>query len=570
MCHILLQSVSVIISIAVSFATVHFPNGTEFPVEQQTKTTTTMLNSTNTSYASRHGTYGVPLPDSSSIKFQNDGSDSSNTIRDDLIEKFIARGMLQFALQMNFALSSDDYVGRGNDENLIFSPISIASALALVMLGAAGKTYTELSSVLGLVSGEDLSISADELHYYFGKLVKRIDIRHTSSNSTYAALANGIFVQEGYPIKPQFEKVSKEMYDGEVKNLDFISHSKEAKDVINRWVENKTFGRIDQILQYPPSPTSKVIIASALYFNGAWEYPFLSETTSWKPFFVDGRGRNDSKEIIQVIMMTNIAEYLYYYDPILGCQVVGLPYKGRTYSMYLILPDEPGQQALKSLQHKLTVNKMQKLMDSTTERSVILALPRMQLDTIIYLKKALKVLGVHTLFDPYHADLSELSDQRVAELTDRIGNGNTSQEQSSEIPSTTNEYSEHTTMTEANNEDTTQTDDNARQYATEPEVVNFRTFKSSKTSPSNKDHYRNNGPGIFAENVVHKVTIDITETGTEAAAATVVSITRDGLRKLVRFERPFLFILRHEATGSVLFWGTVTRPTPNQPAFSGK
>jgi serine protease inhibitor len=48
-----------------------------------------------------------------------------------------------------------------------------------------------------------------------------------------------------------------------------------------RWVENKTYGHIPNILEYPPSPSTKVMIASALYFNGAWKYPFIQEQTAW-------------------------------------------------------------------------------------------------------------------------------------------------------------------------------------------------------------------------------------------------------------------------------------------------
>jgi serine protease inhibitor len=46
-------------------------------------------------------------------------------------------------------------------------------------------------------------------------------------------------------------------------------------------------------------------------------------------------------------MMVNGGDFPYYSDPVLGCQVVGLPYKDRSATMYLVLPDEPGYHALK-------------------------------------------------------------------------------------------------------------------------------------------------------------------------------------------------------------------------------
>lgn len=70
------------------------------------------------------------------------------------------------------------------------------------------------------------------------------------------------------------------------------------------------------------------------------------------------------------------------------------------------------------------------------------------------------------------------------------------------------------------------------------------------------------GEGLYASEVIHKVEIDITETGTTASAASAISITRDGSSPVVRVEKPFLFFIQHRQTGVILFWGSVIRPTP--------
>lgn len=66
--------------------------------------------------------------------------------------------------------------------------------------------------------------------------------------------------------------------------------------------------------------------------------------------------------------------------------------------------------------------------------------------------------------------------------------------------------------------------------------------------------------GVFANEAIHKVEIEITETGTIAAAATAINIYRDGTTPVVKVDRPFLFFIRHNETGVILFWGTVTKP----------
>jgi serine protease inhibitor len=59
---------------------------------------------------------------------------------------------------------------------------------------------------------------------------------------------------------------------------------------------------------------------------------------------------------------------------------------------------------------------------------------------------------------------------------------------------------------------------------------------------------------LWVEDVLHKATIDVNEQGTEAAAATVV-ITYTGVAESFRVDRPFVFLIVDDTTGSILFMG---------------
>jgi serine protease inhibitor len=223
-----------IINVAVYSTTIRFPSSAPENVSlpQQTSQTSNSANSTMYGNWKR---YGESPPDFSSIRFQNDDSkESTNVMREEHIEKLISRGILQFALQLDRALSSEHYADIDDKSNVIFSPLSIAAALALVMLGAAGKTYKEIETVLGLGAGVDLSATGDELHYHFGRFIKQIEGYPDPVRSTHAAMAEAIFVQDGFLMKQRFTKLSKDIYGSEVLNLDFVRHSSEARDVINK------------------------------------------------------------------------------------------------------------------------------------------------------------------------------------------------------------------------------------------------------------------------------------------------------------------------------------------------
>ncbi|MDP6439518.1 MAG: serpin family protein, partial [Candidatus Brocadiia bacterium] len=68
---------------------------------------------------------------------------------------------------------------------------------------------------------------------------------------------------------------------------------------------------------------------------------------------------------------------------------------------------------------------------------------------------------------------------------------------------------------------------------------------------------------LFISAVLHKAFVDVNEEGTEAAAATgiVVGITSVRLMPIVfRADHPFLFLIRDNKSGSILFMGRLVNP----------
>jgi serpin B len=70
------------------------------------------------------------------------------------------------------------------------------------------------------------------------------------------------------------------------------------------------------------------------------------------------------------------------------------------------------------------------------------------------------------------------------------------------------------------------------------------------------------GRDLFIGAAVHKAFVDVNEEGTEAAAATGIGMVLTSMRPS-RFvaDHPFLFLIRDEVTGGILFMGRVTDPT---------
>jgi serpin B len=84
-------------------------------------------------------------------------------------------------------------------------------------------------------------------------------------------------------------------------------------------------------------------------------------------------------------------------------------------------------------------------------------------------------------------------------------------------------------------------------------------------SPAEADFSGMNGrKELFISEVIHKAFVDVNEEGTEAAAATgvVVGLTSMGPKEtpVFRADHPFLFLIRDNKSGSILFIGRVMNP----------
>lgn len=65
---------------------------------------------------------------------------------------------------------------------------------------------------------------------------------------------------------------------------------------------------------------------------------------------------------------------------------------------------------------------------------------------------------------------------------------------------------------------------------------------------------------LFIDEVIHKAVVEVNEEGTEAAAATAVGMRTTSMPPMFEVNRPFLFLIREHATGTILFIGRVTNP----------
>lgn len=301
-------------------------------------------------------------------------------------------------------------------------------------------------------------------------------------------------------------------------------------------------------------------------------------------------------------MMANGGEFPYFKDNDLHCEIIGFPYKGNASVMYVVMPFESDIQKLKQFESSLTANHLQKLADSTKYTGAVVLFPRMKMESTIDLRGPLRALGLKSLFDPKQANLALLS---PGEASPQWGSrssipipseghsvsGNSVknvefvpvQSTATISPALSNRFTSSINSTPKSassilvNSPLVKNGNQASIVTPQTQFTKKTINLSSRVNTGNTDSLENlrryineqstdnsyQNPGLYADKIIHKVYMDITETGTEAAATTYVALSKDGSRITFRADSPFLFFIRHEGTKAILFWGSVNTPTPN-------
>uniref|UniRef100_A0ACD5TRL6 Uncharacterized protein n=1 Tax=Avena sativa TaxID=4498 RepID=A0ACD5TRL6_AVESA len=168
--------------------------------------------------------------------------------------------------------------------NLVFSPLSIYAALALLAAGARGATLDEILRVVG-------ARSHGELQDLVARAAGRALRDHSGSGGPRVAFACGVWSDlTTCPLSPAFRDAVVGKYKAEAGAVDFANDPEAAREQINAWAARATGGLVGSVLGLGSiTPRTRVVLANAVYFKGKWEKPFDAKRTTREPFYrLDG------------------------------------------------------------------------------------------------------------------------------------------------------------------------------------------------------------------------------------------------------------------------------------------
>ncbi|CAJ1081849.1 leukocyte elastase inhibitor-like [Xyrichtys novacula] len=322
----------------------------------------------------------------------------------------LAKANSIFNLALFKQLSEDD-----QKANIFYSPFSISSALAMVMLGARGNTAAQMLEVLGFNErdqpkkpGEQMQMQSQQtggvkdVHAEFGNLLTLLN----DPSALYSLVtANRLYGDQSFKFHESFLADIKAHYSAELESVDFKTKAEEARININTWVKEKTQGKIEDLLsQGAINELTKLVLVNAIYFKGTWEQIFDKELTIDHPFRIS---KSDTKT---VKMMCMEESFFYNSIPELNIKILEMPYKGRDLSMLIFLPDdiEDDTTGLEKLQKELTYQNFEQWTEKMDHGQVEVKFPRFKLEETYSMVETLKKLGMTDLFSSL-SDFSGMS-----------------------------------------------------------------------------------------------------------------------------------------------------------------
>jgi serpin B len=274
-------------------------------------------------------------------------------------------------------------------ENAIFSPHSIQVALAMTSAGARGQTEKDIATAM------HWSLPQQQLHPAMNALDQALASRGQNAKGADGKpfrlqVTNTTFGQKGYPFEQPFLDVLAKHYGAGVGLVDFIEQREQARSVINKWVSDKTEGRIEQLIpENALTKDTRLVLVNAVYFNGAWATPFPDGNTASKEFT-----RLDGTKI-QVPTMTSEPASLPYLSTE-TLEAVELPYDGGEVSMVVVAPRAGFKAWEKGFDGKAALDVMAGL--KVTEVQV--SLPKFEIKgATVRLKEPLSAMGMAGAFD---------------------------------------------------------------------------------------------------------------------------------------------------------------------------
>lgn len=276
------------------------------------------------------------------------------------------------------------HTGKGNE---MLSPLSVSYALGIAANGANGETLTQIEKLLGM--------SKDEFNTFL-----RCYMNSLPNGEKYSfSAANSVWLRNTFcnNVSKSYLKALINHYSADVYTSPF---DRETVNKVNGWVNNKTDGMINEIVD--DLSGKDMILINALCFDAEWEDQF----EAYKNTHSDFTSSDKSKVNVEYMNGTLSNEHKNYIEDENASGFIKY-YKDNKYAFVALLPNEGI--SIDEYVNELTGEKLNSLIRNSVKQEVKISIPKFKSTYENRLDNSLINLGVQYAFSPEMADFSEMS-----------------------------------------------------------------------------------------------------------------------------------------------------------------
>ena len=289
------------------------------------------------------------------------------------------------------SMPQDVYAQTGMGDNILVSPLSVVSALAMTANGAGGRTLEQMETVMGM--------PVPELSRWLSAYREALP----RSDQYKLNMANGIWFKEDerFTVEPEFLKTNEDFFGAGIYRAPFDDSTLEE---INGWVEENTEGMIDRILEEIPADAVMYLV-NALAFDAEWQEIYHDYQVREGEFT-----REDGR--VQKVEMMYSPENAYLEDEH-GEGFLKYYAEGK-YAFAALLPEEG--MTLTDYLSTLNGAKLCEILENPTQVQVDAAIPKYESEYGIEMSEVLQSLGMEDAFDSAAADFSGIGRSEAGNL----------------------------------------------------------------------------------------------------------------------------------------------------------
>lgn len=266
-----------------------------------------------------------------------------------------------------------------NGENVLISPLSVLSALAMTVNGAEGETLRQMEDVMGMTK--------DEVNMYLYSYIRRLP----QDDKNKLTFANAIWFKDdgNFTVKDDFLQTNADYHNADIYKAPFNDDT--LRDV-NNWVNENTDGMIPEILD-GITPYSLMYLVNALCFEAEWASIYYTDRVK------DGIFTTEDGDEKEVELMYGSENTFLEDDNAKGFIKY---YKNRKYAFVAMLPNEGV--SVSEYVASLDGERVAEMLASPIKCRVNTAIPKFETGYSINMADTLSSMGMTDAFSERKAD----------------------------------------------------------------------------------------------------------------------------------------------------------------------